>query len=121
MINSVYGSGGVQVHNGHGGLTNVPGDFSQLGQGTTGEIRMLGNMMYVWSNGAWNTIGGGIATVELSPEVQSLLGWARTAKQREDNLKKLAEKYPTVQTAIDNVNTAQAQLELVSALVHEHG
>jgi hypothetical protein len=81
---------------------------------------MLGNMMYVWSNGAWNTIGGGATTVELTPEVQSLIDWARTAKRREDNLKKLAEKYPTVQTAIDNVNTAQAQLELVSALVHEH-
>ena len=114
MINSVYGSGGVQVHNGHGGLANVPGDFSQLGQGTTGELRMLGNNLYAWSNGAWNMIGGGgIATVELTPEVQSLIGWARTAKQREEELATLIREYPAVKSAKDN-------LDMVIALTRDY-
>jgi hypothetical protein len=120
VINSVIGGSGVQVHNGHGGGIYVSGDFYQMGQGIPGELRMLGNTLYVWTNSCWNPITNPSTIIELTQEVQSLLDWARTAKSREDNLKKLAEKYPSVQTAIDNVNTAQAQLELISALVYEH-
>ena len=108
MIDGVIGGVGVHVNNGGCGGTYVPGDFSQMGQGRIGELRMLGNSLYAWSNGAWNSISGGVATVELTPEVQSLIDWARTAKRREEELATLIQKYPSVKSAKDNLDVVVA-------------
>jgi hypothetical protein len=108
MINSMVGGYGIAVYNGVTVGMNVPGDFSQMKPGTPGELRVLGNMLYVWTNGAWNVASNGTTTVELTPEVQSLIDWARTAKRREEELATLIQKYPSVKSAKDNLDVVVA-------------
>lgn len=108
MIHTLTGSTGIQVHNGYsGGHVYVNGDLYQLGPGQIGELRMLGNAMYVW-NGSWTNISNGVTTVELSSELISVLDWARTAKRREEELDTLIKKYPAVKSAKDNLDVVVA-------------
>ncbi len=121
MINSIIGTNGVHVFNGYSN-TYVNGDLSQLGPGVPGELRMVGNSTYVW-NGYWTIANNPATTIELTPEIQGVIFWAQQKMRDEARLKeqlKNIEKYPSVQAALDNLKSAQDQLELVSALVHEH-
>lgn len=108
MIQGILGSNGVQVHNGQGGGMYVYGDISQLGQGIPGDVRYLGNTLYVWTNECWNPISGGITNIELTQEVQTLLEWARRSMRRDQELEKLIAQYPSVKSAKEHLDVVVA-------------
>jgi len=106
MIQSIIGTSDVYVSNGSSGVY-IGGNISDLGPGTIGELRLMGNIVYVWVNGYW-TPQSAPSTIELSPEVQSVLCWARTAMKREEELAKLVQEYPAVKSAKENLDIVVA-------------
>lgn len=114
MISSLNGTNGIHVFNGfsHSG-PYVNGDFSQMGSGRQGELRMLGNTTYVWNNNCWTVINSNGTTVELTLEVQKVIDWAQRKMRHEQELEELLKKYPALQSAKD-------QFDMIHALVREH-
>jgi len=113
VINSIIGTNGIHVFNGATSVPYINGDFSQLGPGVPGELRMLGTMTYVWNNGCWSVMNSGVTTVELTLEVQKVIDWAQRKMRHEQELEELLKKYPALQSAKD-------QFDTVHALVREH-
>lgn len=109
MIQSIIGTYGVNVINGSGNNIYVSGDHSP---GVNGELRMMGNNMYVWANNYWN-LACGSATIELTPEVHNILDWGKRAMKREEEMDKLIAKYPSVKTA-------KEQLDIMVALTKDY-
>jgi hypothetical protein len=113
MIHSIYSANGLIVDNGQGQHTTYVGSGpSDLSSGSPGEIRLLSNTLYIWANGYWNPASSGSTSIRLTPEILSILDWASHKMHREQYIEKLAEKYPSVKTA-------KEQLEIVMALVKE--
>jgi hypothetical protein len=73
--------------------------------------------MEVYDGSSWIIMASSFPTVELTPEVQGILNWARTKMTEEHRIKELAAKHPTVANAIEAVQHAQEQLCVVTALV----
>ena len=113
MIHSIYGSNGLIVDNGQGQHTTYVGSGpSDLSPGSPGEIRLLSNTLYIWANGYWHPASSGSTSIHLTPEIVSILDWARHKMDREQYIEQLAEKYPSVKTA-------KEQLEIVISLVKD--
>ena len=112
MIQSIIGTNDVHVLNSCSG-PYISGNISDLGPGTIGELRLMGNTTYVWVNGYWTPVFSVSSTIELSPEIQSVLCWARIAMKREEELDKLIQEYPAVKTAKET-------LDIVVALTKDH-
>ena len=113
MISNIIGTNGVHVFNGLSSGIYVNSDFSQLGHGVPGELRMLGSTTYVWNNGCWTVVNSTGTTVELTLEVQKVIDWAQRKMRHEQELEELLKKYPALQSAKD-------QFDTVHALVREH-
>jgi hypothetical protein len=47
-------------------------------------------------------MGSTFANVELTPEAESLLDWARQKRQEEQSITEMMEKYPALKKARDN-------------------
>lgn len=112
------GNGSVVVS---GGNTSVP----YVNQNTTnpmqGMIRVWGTDMQVYDGNSWVNMAASYATVELTPEVQTLLQWAREKRNQELEYVSLAKEHPAVQHAINAIKRAEEQLDLVVKLSKEHG
>jgi hypothetical protein len=61
---------------------------------------------------SWVTMSPGYATVELNPDAESLLEWARKKRDEELRIKALAEKHP-------GIRDLQEKLDIMMALVKE--
>lgn len=78
------------------------------------------NCMEVNDGNMWKTIDMGYATVELTPDAESLLEWARKKRGEEATLRALAEKNSAVKIALDNLEQAQQQLDITAHLAREY-
>lgn len=77
-----------------------------------------GNRMEVYDGNSWVELGGG-ATIDVSPELQNVVSWARQKMAQEDEYKRLAQKSPAVQDALEQMRLAESQLQMIAALVKE--
>ena len=57
---------------------------------------------------------------ELSGLVQNAIAWAVTQMEKEAEMKRLAEKNPSIAHAIENVDQAKKELELIYQLTKDH-
>lgn len=64
--------------------------------------------MYVYDGSTWLSIGNGGATVDVSPETDMLLRWAREKKAEEDALKVRMEKHPGLKDAYEKFRIMDA-------------
>lgn len=87
-----------------------------------GMIRWNSNMncMEVNDGNIWKTIEMSYASVELTPDAESLLEWARKKRNEETTLRALAEKNTAVKIALDNVEQAQQQLDITAHLARDY-
>ena len=76
--------------------------------------------MEVYDGISWQTLGMGNATIELSGLVQNAIAWAVTQMEKEAEMKRLAEKNPSIAHAIENVDQAKKELELIYQLTKDH-
>ena len=65
------------------------------------------------------TIGGGSATVNLSPNAIGILKWAEQKMREEQELKALAESSPTIKDLMDQIKQKEEQIRIVQTLIKE--
>lgn len=75
--------------------------------------------MKVYDGNGWMTIGGGSATVNLSPNAISILKWAEQKMREEQELNALAESSPTIKDLMDQIKQKQEQISIVRTLIKE--
>lgn len=74
----------------------------------------------VYDGVSWIHMGGGNATVELSPIIQTAVNWVMAQMEKEAEMKRLAEKHASVAHAIENVEQAKKELDLIYQLTKDH-
>lgn len=99
MIKGIAGGNSVVVSGGSVSYPYVPMNSNNPIQGM---VRVNGQDMQVFDGSSWITMGSSYASVELTPEVQSIIEWARKKKAEEQRLDELCEKYPGLRKARDN-------------------
>ena len=75
--------------------------------------------MKVYDGNGWMAIGGGSATVNLSPNAIAILKWAEQKMQEEFERNRLAETNPTVRDLMNQIKQKEEQLAIVQALIKE--
>lgn len=73
--------------------------------------------MEVYDGMIWLSLPSAYPVIELSSEVQSILNWAKAKMVEELKLKQLAAKHPSLQDALDQLQHAQEQVQIIEALV----
>jgi hypothetical protein len=77
--------------------------------------------MKVWDGQTWQSLMGGMATVELTYEAQSLLDWASKKKNEEMLLEKQAQENPAIKDLVDQIKQKQEQIKMVQTLLNSPG
>lgn len=99
-----------------GGSANNP--YISPGASGAGMVRWNPNMncLEVNDGNMWKEISGGFASVGLSSEAESLLDWAREERNKQYSIQAMAVDHPAVKNALEAVNRAKEQLDLVYKL-----
>lgn len=77
--------------------------------------------MKVFDGTSWQTLHGGYATVEMTPDAESLLDWARKKRQEEWELEALAKEHPAIKDLVDQINLKKEQIKMVKTLIQSPG
>jgi len=102
----------------HGGYSSNP--YINMGNPSAGMVRFDGSNFQVYDGSSWMTISGSIATVGMNPAAESAIDWAMKKMAEEQELLELAKKSKSVSIALENLNKANAELELIAILAKEH-
>lgn len=113
MIKGIMAGTGLTVSGGSTSYPYVPMNASNPIQGM---VRVNGQDMQVFDGSSWITMAGSYANVELTPEVQSIIDWARKKKAEEEKLDELCKKYPGLGKARDNFETFKRLVETEEAI-----
>lgn len=95
----------------------------------TSNAHSMGDMRYdlddqtmkVFDGTSWKTLHGGYATVEMTPDAESLLDWARKKRQEEMELEVLAKEHPSIKDLVDQINLKKEQIKMVKTLIQSPG
>lgn len=90
---------------------------------------MQGDMRYdldsqcikVYDGNSWVSMVGGIATIELTYEAESLLNWARDKREEERLLEKQAQEHPAIKDLVEQIKQKQEQIKMVQTLIYSPG
>jgi len=118
MIKGINSSGRYISVTGGG----ASGPYISPGAAGAGMIRWNPNMnqMEVNDGNSWIPVGMSHATVELTPETERLLEWARKKRDEENKWYELASSNEAVRIALDNLEQAKTKLELTAILARDH-
>jgi hypothetical protein len=116
MIKGINGSNGVVVS---GGNMAHPYTSTNSENPMQGVLRMRGTDIQYMDNTSWMSLPTSYATVELSPEIQSLLDWVRTERNRSLQREQQIQKHPALKNAHDAIKRAEANYDLIEKFV-EH-
>lgn len=119
MIKGLGAGTGLQIDNSY---TNWPSFYNNSASNNNtlvGQVRYNGSAqcMEVYDGMTWLSMGTAFPTVNLSPEVQTVLNWARAKMSEEAKLEKLAEDNPTLKDALEALHRAEEQVRILAALV----
>lgn len=100
MIKNISSSGKYVIVN--GGTSSTP--YISPGAVGAGMVRYNPNTssIEISDGNSWREIGASYASVELTPEAESLLDWARMKRAEEQRMQSMIEKYPALKKARDN-------------------
>lgn len=76
----------------------------------TGTLRHINGYLEVYTGQSWNAIGSG-GNIALTYEAQSAIEWAIKAKQKQEELDKMIDKYPALKNAKDSFDTVRILCE----------
>ena len=99
-------------------ITVTGGGSTYVNKTYNSNAKMTGDMMYdidaqcikVFDGTNWQTLAGGVATVDLSYEAQTLLDWAARKKNEEMLLEKQAQESPVIKDLVDQIKQKQDQI-----------
>jgi hypothetical protein len=83
-----------------------------------GMIRINGSDFQVFANGMWTNISSGYATVNMTPQADSVLRWASTKMREEQDRERRAKEHPALQNALDAIKRAEANFELLDKIAN---
>jgi hypothetical protein len=108
MIKGITGGRYIAVSGG----TSLDPYISPSAKGA-GMVRYNTQMssMEVNDGDSWIQLGMSYANLELTPEAQSILDWAKKKMAEEQQLDELCEKYPGLRKARDNYETFLALVQ----------
>jgi hypothetical protein len=91
------------------------------GQPMTGAISYDpgSQQMKVYDGNVWMSLGGGSATVNLTPNAINTLKWAEKKMLEEAERIKLAETNPAIRDLMDQIKQKEEQLMIVQTLIKE--
>jgi hypothetical protein len=116
MINGIVQHGKyMYIHGGHAG-----GPYVNMSNSSAGMVRYDGANLQVYDGNTWMTIAGSSASVGINPVAEEAIDWVRQQMEKEKQLLELAKKSKSVSIALDNLNNAKAELELIAILAREH-
>ena len=117
MIKNVNSSGRYLVVNSNGGN----GPYISPGASGSGMMRWNSNMNQIEVNdgNSWQPMSPGYATVELTPETESLLEWARLERTKQRIREERVRKNPALQKAYEAIVRAEENFDLLDSIVGE--
>jgi hypothetical protein len=116
MINGITQHGKyMYIHGGHAG-----GPYVNMGNPSAGMVRFDGTNLQVYDGNTWMTIAGSTASVGMSPVAEEAIDWVRQQMEKEKQFFDLAKTSKSVGIALENLNKAKAELELIAILAKEH-
>jgi hypothetical protein len=91
------------------------------GQPMTGAISYDpgSQQMKVYDGNVWMSLGGGSASVNLTPNAINTLKWAEKKMLEEAERIKLAETNPAIRDLMDQIKQKEEQLMIVQTLIKE--
>lgn len=119
MIKSITSGNGIQINGGN--YSNWPTFYNtpqSTGNTAIGQVRYNGSSqnLEVYDGNSWLIMTSAYPTIELSPDVQSVLNWARMKMAEEHRIKELAAKHPTVADALLARDRAEDAVKIAVAL-----
>ena len=116
MIDYVIGGEFMNVTSSKG---SVP--YINASSPVTGMVSYDGGsqQMKVYDGSGWVTVGGGSATVNLTPQAISILKWAEKKMLEEAERNKLAETNPTIRDLVEQIKQKEEQISIVQTLIKE--
>ena len=116
MIDYVVGGEFMNVTSSKGATPYI-----HTSQPMTGMVSFDGSSqtMKVFDGSSWQTIGGGSAMVNLTPNAISILKWAEKKMLEEAERNKLAETNPTIRDLVEQIKQKEEQISIVQALIKE--
>ena len=75
--------------------------------------------MKVYDGNSFQTIGGGSAQVNLTPNAISILKWAEQKMLEEAERNKLAETTPAIKDLMNQIKEKEEQIRIVQTLIKE--
>lgn len=118
MIKGINSNGKYIAIN--GGNPTTP--YISPGSAGAGIIRWNPNMnqLEVNDGSSWIQISMNYASIELTPDAESLLDWARKKRNEEEKMYELASNNEAVRIALEQLEQAKTRLELTAILAREH-
>lgn len=103
-----------------GGTSSDP--YISPGSAGAGMLRWNPNMnnMEVNDGNSWKTLSMNYATVELTPEAESLLEWARKERDKHRTREDAVRRNPALQKAYDAIKRAEDNFDLLETIAKEH-
>jgi len=100
----------------HGGYDNNP--YVSMNTASAGMVRYNGDnkKLEVYNGASWLQLGGNVASVGLNPDAEKAIDWVMERIDKERQWKQLAEDSKSVKLALENLNKAEEQLELIAIL-----
>jgi hypothetical protein len=77
------------------------------------------NQIEVYDGSMWLTLSTSYATVELNPDAESLLEWARRERDKQLKREHLIQNNPALQKAYEAIKKAEANFDILEKFV-EH-
>ena len=116
MIDYVVGGEFMNVTSSKGATPYI-----HTSQPMTGMVSFDGSSqtMKVFDGSSWQTIGGGSAMVNLTPNAISILKWAEQKMLEEAERNKLAETNPAIKDLVEQIKQKEEQIKVVQALIQE--
>ncbi len=118
MIDYVVGGEYLNVTSNKGAQPYINMSSSQAMVGALSYDPSIGQMK-VYDGNSWMSLGGGSATVNMSPNAISILKWAEKKMLEEAERERLAETNPTIRDMMDQIKQKEEQLSIVLTLIKE--
>ena len=122
MIDYIVGGEYLNVTSNKGAVPYINMHSNQPMVGTL-TFDPSSQQMKVYDGGSWQIVGGGSATVNLTPNAISILKWAEKKMFEEQELKALCDKHPAIKDIVGEMRTSMDnyinKIEMIKALIQE--